>query len=541
MSSVQHLRDFISERLTAAAEEIFTVFENTIVRYEEEIARQHRLLDITRKPEIKSEPPQIKEEQEELPVSPEGEQLEMRQQTYTFMLIQCTSKCEEIFGVFAEAVVRSEEEIDRRRRLLDVILKPEIKLHRIDVTQQHVCKEEEVLCKQERNSSLDQEEPEPPQIKEEPQEPEPPQIKKEPQEPEPPQIKEEQQEPEQPQIKEDQEEPEPPQIKEDQEELCISQGGEQLELKQETESVAVTVNHEESNHSEPEPNSDRVLSRNSPVATMQDQRGNRHVDSGSTGNAERKPKKRRHSNHGDDRPAEPIKCDLCGKVFKSPTHLRLHHMIHTGEKPYCCETCGKTFRHSTPFAVHVRIHTGEKPYSCDACGKSFRSSDKLSVHARIHTGEKPYCCDACGKRFADPSAYRRHAAIHTDEKQYFCKTCGKAFRHNNSLMCHVRTHTGERPYPCDTCGKRFINQSKLKRHIRTHTGERPYPCGTCGARFKHTTTLRNHVRSHSEERPYPCDTCGKCYTHTQKLKMHMKTHSQSPKTSAGKKSAGSRA
>ncbi|GLD72062.1 zinc finger protein OZF-like protein, partial [Lates japonicus] len=48
--------------------------------------------------------------------------------------------------------------------------KPEVKLHRTELPQQHVCKEEEVptdpqLCNQDRNSSPDQEDPEPPQIK----------------------------------------------------------------------------------------------------------------------------------------------------------------------------------------------------------------------------------------------------------------------------------------------------------------------------------------------------------------------------------------
>ncbi|XP_047445988.1 uncharacterized protein LOC125011041 isoform X2 [Mugil cephalus] len=69
---------------------------------------------------------------------------------------------EEIFGHLERTVVQSEGEIDRRRRLLDITWKPEIKLHRIDLPQQHVCTEEEVLTEQqvsnqERNSSLDQE------------------------------------------------------------------------------------------------------------------------------------------------------------------------------------------------------------------------------------------------------------------------------------------------------------------------------------------------------------------------------------------------
>ena len=53
MSSVAYLREFISERLTAAAEEIFRVFEVTVVEYEEEIDRQRKLLDVALKPEIK--------------------------------------------------------------------------------------------------------------------------------------------------------------------------------------------------------------------------------------------------------------------------------------------------------------------------------------------------------------------------------------------------------------------------------------------------------------------------------------------------------
>ncbi|CAG5896369.1 unnamed protein product [Menidia menidia] len=48
--TVKHMRDFICQRLTAAAEEIFTEFEKTVVHYEEEIDRQRRLLEITLSP-----------------------------------------------------------------------------------------------------------------------------------------------------------------------------------------------------------------------------------------------------------------------------------------------------------------------------------------------------------------------------------------------------------------------------------------------------------------------------------------------------------
>ncbi|XP_040911729.1 uncharacterized protein LOC121193440 isoform X2 [Toxotes jaculatrix] len=168
-----------------------------------------------------------------------------------FVSERLTAAAEEIFGVFEQTIVEYEAEIDRQRRLLDIVWKPEIKLHRIELPQQHVCKEEEVLTDQQlwnqhRNSSLD---------------------------------------------------PEPPQVKEEQEEVCTSQEGEQLVLKQETQTFMLTRTHEESEHSEPEPNRDhQLLSHCSAAAENQDQRGGQHVDPGPTRDAESMTKKRRHNN-----------------------------------------------------------------------------------------------------------------------------------------------------------------------------------------------------------------------------------------------------
>ncbi|XP_053726795.1 zinc finger and SCAN domain-containing protein 31-like [Synchiropus splendidus] len=50
MSSVDYLRQFVCERLTAAAHEIFGVFERTVAELQTEIHRQHKLLDVLVKP-----------------------------------------------------------------------------------------------------------------------------------------------------------------------------------------------------------------------------------------------------------------------------------------------------------------------------------------------------------------------------------------------------------------------------------------------------------------------------------------------------------
>ncbi|XP_050928022.1 putative mediator of RNA polymerase II transcription subunit 26 [Lates calcarifer] len=296
---------------------------------EEEVLTDQQLCNQERNSSLDQEdpePPQIEEEQEEICSSQEGEQLVLKQDTDTFMLtsdheetdhsepepgsdhqllshnspvaesqdqrgskhedsgstrntepkpqkIDFKKTAEEISGV--NTIVEYEEEVDRQHRLLDIIWKPEIKLHRIDLPQQHVCMEEEVLtdqqlCNQERNSSLDQEDPEPLLIKEE------------------------------------------------QEEICSSQEGEQLVLKQETDTFMLTSDDEETDHSEPEPGSDhQLLSHSSPVAESQDQRGSKHEDSGSTRNAEPTPQKRQNGNSGHS-----------DKAFKQKHPLKRHLKTH---------------------------------------------------------------------------------------------------------------------------------------------------------------------------------------------------------------------
>ncbi|XP_029296423.1 zinc finger protein 37-like isoform X2 [Cottoperca gobio] len=353
-----------------------------------------------------------------------------------FVNERLSAAAEEIFGVFEKTIFEYEEEIDRQRRLLDVVWKPEIQLLSRELPQQHVCEQQEVLtdqqlCIQERNSSLDQEDPEPPQIKEE------------------------------------------------QEELCTSQEGEQLVLKQETDDFMVTPTTEQSDHSEDqtlyfnpvdtlnasesvgnvqftsymvsEQNSDQqLLSHNS---HQKDPKVGKHVDSGSNRNAEPNSQNRHHQSNSHI------------NNVHNPTMSKIHHNTQTGKTYFQCDTCGKAFKYQSSLIPHLRTHSGEKPYSCNTCGKRFSQKSSLNTHVRIHTGEKPFTCNTCGKKFSQTSALNAHLTIHTGEKSHTCNTCGKDFRLIRDLAVHMRIHTGEKPFNCVICGKAFRLSGDLTVHM----------------------------------------------------------------------------
>ncbi|XP_014830149.1 PREDICTED: zinc finger protein 25-like isoform X4 [Poecilia mexicana] len=85
----------------------------------------------------------------------------------------------------------------------------------------------------------------------------------------------------------------------------------------------------------------------------------------------------------------PFSCVTCGKCFSRKDNLNIHMKLHTGEKPFSCGTCEKSFRLKSQLHDHMLIHTGKKPFLCGTCGKSYRRKSSLTHHMGTHLDEKP--------------------------------------------------------------------------------------------------------------------------------------------------------
>ncbi|XP_075901115.1 uncharacterized protein LOC142900612 [Nelusetta ayraudi] len=334
-----------------------------------------------------------------------------------FVSERLAAAAEDIFAVFQNAIVEYEEELERRRKLFDAAWNPVVKLRRTELPQQRVSHEkvfvdDQPSFNQNRNPSVDQEEPEPPQIKEQ------------------------------------------------QEELAIDE----LRLKQDPEGLQLCSANEENNKSEgptvdwhpeePEVNIQFFTQANSKLLQLS------------------LPPAVSQSQAQDEGEHEIGKSHLIGKTsgcdFSSHGTIEQHKGTQTVQKPFVFQQNSFSFSLKTDLPQHITNHTSDRPHVCQICGKGFNRKFLLKEHGTIHTGERPYVCHICTKTFSRKNYLSAHQKIHIGEKTFVCHICNRSFLRKANLISHKRVHTGEKPHVCKVCGQGFTHKCTLNLHERMH-------------------------------------------------------------------------
>ncbi|XP_044027986.1 zinc finger protein 420-like isoform X2 [Siniperca chuatsi] len=318
---------------------------------------------------------------------------------------------------------------------------------------------------------------------------------------------------------------------------------------------------------------------------------------------------------------KPFSCSDCGKRFRGTSQLKIHKCVgessqlHKSQsdkrkKPLSCSECDATFPNNYLLMTHMRMHKGKKLFTCTVCGQKRQFSSHLEIHMRTHTGEKPYSCSVCGKRFSQRGIMTQHMAVHSGVKPFGCSDCGKRFfwqfqikKHKclgessqqrrtgfNGQDCggsesvrnldpdkHLKPDSDKKTKPSfetddsvdiefwketrqhqsgftyrrnkkvsvktepktdDSVGSGFCKQTRqcqsglndLKNEEVSlsdtgyNTDKKPFSSSECHKRSKGSHTLQTHKKCHTGEKPFSCLFCGKGFATGGYLTRHTCVH-----------------
>ncbi|XP_030071562.1 zinc finger and BTB domain-containing protein 38 isoform X2 [Microcaecilia unicolor] len=187
----------------------------------------------------------------------------------------------------------------------------------------------------------------------------------------------------------------------------------------------------------------------------------------------------------------PCFCELCQKLFRNPSTLKVHMRCHTGERPYSCKICEKSFSFPGNLHKHERIHLGVKNFVCQYCSKAFTLNETLKKHERIHTGEKRYDCQFCSQRFLYLCTKNNHEQRHLLEenvKGFVCFQCSKICKTAAALGMHKKKHflrtlkqRDKREYVTKEGSRAFRNRALRNCDLKRTDGMKSRPADVCHA------------------------------------------------------------
>ena len=214
----------------------------------------------------------------------------------------------------------------------------------------------------------------------------------------------------------------------------------------------------------------------------------------------------------------------CDKKFKMKQDLTIHLDTHSTERVKC-ELCGKDYKTYISLRNHIRSqHTKAKTFVCDHkdCDYEAYSTPNLYNHKiNAHASRTVVCTfEGCDKKFTNKYHMKDHLESHNTELAHKCPIggCDKAFKYKARLKVHLREKHTDETYSCDWPGCDFETKSRAsyRNHSAVHKTERDFLCEwpQCGKGFKSRAQLKRHERIHTNDKRYVCSWTGCQYSTT---------------------------
>ncbi|KAL3859095.1 hypothetical protein ACJMK2_009328, partial [Sinanodonta woodiana] len=209
-------------------------------------------------------------------------------------------------------------------------------------------------------------------------------------------------------------------------------------------------------------------------------------------------------------------CNMCDKVFKTLSHMRLHCLIHTELKPFKCPKCSYSSNCRGNLYTHMRKHTGQF-YKCSSPNCQFKTVNKshLIEHEATHSNIR-HPCEVCKKDYNTIKSLINHVRkYHTSKKgkeylQTFqqgrdvrgstvihqCHVCNRKFKKKIDRDRHLFVHD-IRDIPniqcCELCDYMASRRVYLEKHFQKHRVI--YRCSLCDQKFLSSLRLIDHLTS----------------------------------------------
>ncbi|XP_022070630.2 zinc finger protein 770 [Acanthochromis polyacanthus] len=175
-------------------------------------------------------------------------------------------------------------------------------------------------------------------------------------------------------------------------------------------------------------------------------------------------------------------CPKCFKLFCSPSKLRRHFLIHTGQKPYSCTVCRKTYRQK----VHLKSHLSMSN-KCSLSASIARK--KQMLHNGNQTSDLP-----------PQSSLQQHLIPSTPvnssvELELQCKISVNTLQ--DLRKTEIKTDAVEEPE--QSLKSSICFSFKEEQQFLTHKDLKPFQCEICNRAFRLEVNLIRHHRIHSNQ------------------------------------------